>query len=241
MNCRCSTTTADRSAWAGAGPGPRGARPWWPRPRSDGSLHTVERLDITAWDERVVLDLVSLCADVDSGRDCLRDTDPSEWVEPWFGSTVRAVLEPDVARLRFRSVERDGRHYVSIGGSLEHTLEPVLDRLGDQGIAGILAPESSPHAQRVLAADGDVVTVELVDGWNAIVLEPAGQLDLHACPVPPGVDPYDWYVDGHRVVTDWRPTLVDRASGRWAGGVLLVGTSGATSVSSIDVRLANSC
>jgi hypothetical protein len=209
--------------------------------RSDGPVHTVERLDVTAFGERGVLDLTSQCVEVDGARDCLRDGFSPDTVEPWFASSVRTLLDPEVARLRLRSVERDGRSYLSIGGTLEHTLEPVLDRMGAHGLAGLLAPETSPHARHISATDGVVVSVELVEGWNAIVLDPAGDTDLRACPVDPGTPVHDWSVDGRGVASDWRATFLEPGTGRWDGGVLLVGTRGQPAAATLDVRLAASC
>lgn len=217
---------------------------------SDGS-GTAVRLDTTLEGSSVVVRSIEMSDsfgdvgrfDVDTwcfrgagtGDECLADEfDTSD--EPWVTSMARAVLEPDPAQLRVGTVQRDGRHYVSLQRTLEDSVRPVLGRVDDHTLLGAFeAGERSPHALAFDGALDEVFTLELHDNWNAIRFP---ESDGHGFVPCAASEPLEL----HRVTADGYEVRVRNLGYGMAGGAergILIWVVGAPrdAITSVDLRL----
>lgn len=208
---------------------------------TDGAVLVVNRIDIEDRWGRYSFDLRNLCYEEDDGRlyrECLddvlaggdlRDSLYEEQVEPWLVPAVEAMLDPAPPELRVATTSRDGRVFLSLGGTLEETLLPIYDRLDEHTLAGLVAPQLSPTLTTFEGQLGDSITVSLEENWAAITIPARYGWGATVCP-PQGVSRWDWEVAGDRVVTDDNAGVGDSR-------VVVVGVISRSQVDQLTVRI----
>lgn len=197
--------------------------------RVEGSEVVLERVG----DSQGYLDLRDWCVHDGSGTECAADGLGSHPTE----AALRRLLVDGSPEARIATVERDGRHYLSLERTLDLSIAPLLAELDGHALAALFnVPGASPHAPSETIALGEATTVQLRDGWNAVTLtgndSSASHFRLLACSGSPGQRLEDQRVDGYPVKADHVHT---RPGGHTLYVVYLDGAPTNTSAS-VDVR-----
>lgn len=86
---------------------------------------------------------------------------------------LRRLLIDGTAEVRIGTVERNGRHYLSLEKTLDLSIAPLLPELDRPALAAVFdLPMASPQIPGEPVALGESTTARLRDGWNAVPLRP---------------------------------------------------------------------
>lgn len=186
----------------------------------------------------VAADLQRWCVEEEGRVSCAREEIQEDLArgvyDPWQVGFVQSLLDPELPQPVVGSVQRGDRHYLSLERTVAAIVDPMLDRMDDHTLAGMLLPTASPHAVDANATVGEEFTVELVNGWAAVRFpdHPDRQV-LTACPPAPDLRS-SWSVDGVEVVAE---RINDRFEvGSWSPGVV-VGVRPGSGVDTVRLRL----
>lgn len=181
------------------------------------------------------VDLERWCITENGYTECAADTlaDP---IRPWEAAVVRAMLEPNPVETHLATVTHDDRVFLSLAGTVEATVMPLLDRFDAHQLAGMGVPSETPHAVHADGRSGEELDVPLHDNWNVVLFDDQdGEADLTACdPATGGA----WQVDGHPVYIE--PVRGPTASWDAEPVGLAVGVGGSAHVGSLSIRLERS-
>lgn len=163
--------------------------------RVEGSEVVLERVETSQED----FDLRDWCVHDGTSTECAVDElggNPPEAV-------LRHLLVDRSPQVRIGTVERDGRHYLSLARTHDLSIAPLLAALDGHALAALFSvPAASPQMPNDPIAVGESTTLQLTDGWNAVTVGAVeGHPRLLACSGSSGQPLDEQRVDGYDVRT----------------------------------------